>query len=132
MIGLTSLNKYNSIFNKTEENNNFDLYTDTMDEFSFQVLKDELQEIFSISDITPSHFQHEKVGPRTVESYKNIRLEKSSNGGYIILLMAYAKSPLRDFESYLRIVVGLDEDDIHLILKQYKSNFITYVLSPQI
>ena len=40
--------------------------------------------------------------------------------------MGYARSPFRDFESYLRIVVGLDEDKIQLILKQYFSNFITY------
>ena len=38
----------------------------------------------------------------------------------------------RDFESYLRIVVGLDEDDIQLILKQYVSIFVTYELSPGI
>ena len=33
------------------------------------------------------------------------------------------------FESYLRIVVGLDEEDIQLILKQYNSHFITYELT---
>ena len=44
--------------------------------------------------------------------------------------MGYTQSPLRDFESCLRIVVGLDEDYIQLILKQYKSNFVTYELSP--
>ena len=43
--------------------------------------------------------------------------------------MGYARSPFRDFESYLRIVVGLDEEDIQLILKQYNSNFVTYELS---
>ena len=43
--------------------------------------------------------------------------------------MSYARSPFIDFESYLRIVVGLDEDDIQLILKQYNSNFVTYQLS---
>ena len=32
--------------------------------------------------------------------------------------MGYARSPFRDFENYLRIVVGLDEDDNQLILKQ--------------
>ena len=30
--------------------------------------------------------------------------------------MGYARSLFRDFEIYLRIVVGLDEDDIQLIL----------------
>ena len=32
----------------------------------------------------------------------------------------------------MRIRVGLDEEDIHLILKEYKSHFITYELSPGI
>ena len=41
--------------------------------------------------------------------------------------MAYARSPFRDFESYLRIVVGLDENDIQLILKQYNSKFVTCI-----
>ena len=31
--------------------------------------------------------------------------------------MGYAWFLFRDFESYLRIAVGLDEDDIQLILK---------------
>ena len=44
--------------------------------------------------------------------------------------MGYARSPFRDFESYLRIVVGLDEDDIQLILKRYNANFVTYELDP--
>ena len=43
--------------------------------------------------------------------------------------MGYARSPYRDFESYLRIIVGL-EDDIRLILKQYNEKFVTYELDP--
>ena len=43
--------------------------------------------------------------------------------------MGYARSRFRDFESYLRIVVGLDEDDIQMILKQHNSNFVTYELT---
>ena len=34
MVGLTDLEVYNSIFNITKENNKFELYTDTFDEFS--------------------------------------------------------------------------------------------------
>ena len=60
MIGLISLEVYNSIFNITDENNNFELYTDNVDEFSFTELKDELEEIPNISDITPYHLQQEK------------------------------------------------------------------------
>ena len=132
MLGLTSLEIYNSIFNVTEHNINFELYTDTFDDFSSDKLKNELEEILSISDITPYHLQHETIGPRITEANKRIGLEKTSTDGYIILLLGYARSAFRDFESYLRIVVGLDEDDIRWIKKQYKSNFITYELSPGI
>ena len=44
--------------------------------------------------------------------------------------MAYARSPIQDFESYFRIVVGLDEDDIRLILKKYNEKLVTYELDP--
>ena len=44
--------------------------------------------------------------------------------------MACAGSPFRDFEPYLRIVVGLDEDDFQLILKQYKEKIVNSELSP--
>ena len=57
-------------------------------------------------------------------------MEKSSTDGYIILFVGYARSPFRDFESYHRIVVGLDEDDIQLIVKQNNANFVFYELDP--
>ena len=43
--------------------------------------------------------------------------------------MGYARSLFRDFECFHRILVGLDEDDIRLSLKQYKEKFTTYRLS---
>ena len=46
--------------------------------------------------------------------------------------MGYARSPFREFESYLRTVIGLDEPDIQLILKQNNSNFVTDKLSTSI
>ena len=95
-------------------------------------MKDELEKIPIISDITPSHLQHEIIGPRIIESYKKFRLEKSSTNGYIILVIGYARSSFRHFECYLRIVVALDKDEIQLILKQYNSSFVTYELSPRI
>ena len=66
MVGLTSLEVYISIFNITEENNKFKLYTDNFDEFSFAELQDELEEILSIPDITPTHLQHEIIGLRII------------------------------------------------------------------
>ena len=46
--------------------------------------------------------------------------------------MRYARSPFRDFDRYLRTVVGSDKDDIQLSLKQQKSNFVSYEISPGI
>ena len=46
--------------------------------------------------------------------------------------MGFARSPFRDLESYLRIVVGSDENYIQIILKQYKSNFINFEIPPAV
>ena len=130
MLRLTDLEVYNSLFNITKENNKFELHTDTFDEFSFEEFKDEVGEILSIPNITDSHLEDETLAPRIIKTYWELRSEKSSHDGYITLLMGYARSPFRDFESYLRIVVYLDEDDIRLILKQYNANLVTYELDP--
>ena len=126
MIGLTCLELYNSDFKKNTTNKNFQLYTDTFDKFSIEDSKDELGEIYTISDITSSHLRHEIIGPRIIQAYKKLVLEKSSTDGYILILMGYARFPFRAFETYFRIAFGLDEDDIQLILKQHKSNFVTH------
>ena len=121
MIGLPSLEVYNSLFKITEQNNNFEFYAHTFNEFSFTDLEDELEDILGHSDITAKHLQHELIGPRFIEAYRKLRSEKLSIDGYPVLLMVYAWSPFRDFDNYLRIVVGLDEDDIQLILEQFTS-----------
>ena len=130
MLGLIDLEVYNSIFNITKENNKFELCTDTFAEFSFEELKDEVGEILNISEITDDHLEDDILAPRIAETYLKLRSDKSSHDGYFILLMGYARSPFRDFESYLRIVVGLEKDNIRLILKQYNEKFITYELDP--
>ena len=93
-------------------------------------MKDEIEEILNIPNITDDHLEYEIIGPRIIKAYWKLRSEKSSTDGYVIFLMGYARSPFRDFESYLSIVVGLDEDDIRLSLKQYNANFVTYELDP--
>ena len=128
MLGLTDMEVYNSIFNITKEKNNFELYTDNFDDFSFEELKDEGEEISNIPNITDDHLEDEIIGPHIVKAYKKLETERRQTGGYYMLLMGYARSPFRDFESHLRIVVGLDEDDMRLILKQ--NNFVTYELDP--
>ena len=132
MIGLTDLDVYNSIFNITEENNKFDIYGDSSNKFGFLELKDELEELLNISHITPEHLQDELIGPCIIDKFYKLSIEKKNSDGYMILLLGYARSPFRDFESYLRIVVGSDEEDIRLILKQYNPHFITYELTPGI
>ena len=132
MIGLTSLELYKSIFIKTERNNKFEIYRDTSTKFGFLELKDELEEILNIPHITPEHLQDDEIGPRVIDEFLKLSHEKKNSDGYMILLLGYSRSPFQDFESYLRIVVGLDEEDIQLILKQYKSHFITYELTPGI
>ena len=64
------------------------------------------------------HLEDETLGPQIAKTYWELRSDKSSHDGYIILLMGYTKLPFVDFDSYLRIVIGLEEDNIRLILKQ--------------
>ena len=130
MLGLVDLEVYNSFINITKENNNLELYTDTFDEFSFLELINELEEILNIPYITADHLEDEILAPRIAETFWKLRSDKSTHDGYIKLLMGYARSPFRDFVSYLRIVVGLEEDNIRLILKQNNEKFVTYDFDP--
>ena len=68
MIELTSLEVYNSIFKATGHTKTFkfEVFTDNFDEFSFEELKDEFEDILNISDITPYHPQHEIILPRII------------------------------------------------------------------
>ena len=132
MIGLVNLEVYNSIFNKTEKNKKFELYRNTSDKFGFLELKDELEEILDISHITNEHLDDEILGTHIIDEYIKLSTEKRNSDGYMIFLYGYTRSRFRDFESYLRIVIGLDEKDIQIILKEYNSHFITYELTPGI
>ena len=132
MIGLTNLEVYNSIFNITEENNKFEIYRDVPTKFRFLDLKDELEEILGIPYITQEHLLDDETASRIFDEYHKLSQEKKNSDGYTILLLNYSRSQFRDFETYLRIRVGLDEKDIQLISKEYNSHFITYELSPGI
>ena len=132
MIGLIDLEVYNSIFNITEENNKFEIYRDTPTKFQILDLKDELEEILGIPHITRDHLLDDETASRIIDEYHKLSHEKKNSDGYTILLLNYSRLQFRDFESYLRIRVGLDEKDIQLILKEYNSHFITYELSPGI
>ena len=118
MIGLINLEVYNSIFNITEEYNKFEIYRDMSNKFGFLELKDELEEIFNIPHITNEHLDDEVLGPRVIDEYIKLSIEKKNRDGYMVLLLGYSASSFRDFESYLRLVIGLDEEDVQLILKE--------------
>ena len=132
MLGLVNLEVYNSIFIITEENNKFELYRDTSDKFGFLELKDELEEILDISNITNEHLDDEVIGPQIIDEFIKLSNEKRNSDGYMILLYGYTRSRFRDFESYLRNVMDLDEEDIQLILKEFNSHFTTYEITPGI
>ena len=132
MLGLIDLEVYNSIFNITEEKNKFEIYRDTHTKFHFLDLKDELEEIPGIPHITQEHLLDDETASRIIDEYHKLSHEKKNSDGYTILLLNYSRSQFRDFESYLRMRVALDEEDIQLILKEYDSLFITYELSPGI
>ena len=68
MIGLTSLEVYNSTFNKTADNTKFELYTHIFDEFSFTEWKAQLQEILHNSNISPEQLQDNIIGPRIIRA----------------------------------------------------------------
>ena len=48
---------------------------------------------------------------------------------YMRILSIYTKSVFQDFGSFLRTQIDLVEDDIKLLLDEYKSNFITYEIA---
>ena len=50
--------------------------------------------------------------------------------GFFLISKDYVGSPHRDFECYLRILTGLNEHNIQIILEQYNSKFITYIFHP--
>ena len=132
MLRLASSEVFNSVLAINTTNDKFKRQTGTIDEFSFTRLKDELEETPNIPNITSEHPEDDMIIPRIYSTFKKLETGKRHTDGYYMLLIGYARSPFREFESYLRIVVGLDENNFQLILKQNDSNFVTYDLSPRI
>ena len=131
MLGMTSLEDYNSNFNISEESNKFDFCTDAFDsDFSVTEVEGKVAEVLGLSDITIEDLEHEIYRPNFIKTCRKLSTEKSQTDGYYILLLTYMPSSFRDFESYPIILSSLDENDIQLILKQYKSKVTTYKTPP--
>ena len=135
MIGLTDLEVYNSIFNITEENNEFKLYKfpdEKAGGITYEKVRDEIEEDLDIEDITDSDLQGDIIGPIIIEEYVEQVTKRMKDGQYMKILAGYTSSVFQDFESYLRTEVDLVEDDIKLVLDEYNSSFVTYEVQPGI
>ena len=73
MIGLADLEVYNSIFNTTEQNNNFELYK-FLDEkgggVSYEKVRYEIKRDLDVSDITAAELQDDIMAPINIEEYR--------------------------------------------------------------
>ena len=105
---------YNSIFNITERNNNFELYGDSSNKYGFLELKDELEEILSISHITQEHLEDEIIGPSIIDEFLKLSHEKKNSDGYMMLLLGYAKSQFR----YIYIYINPDFEKVDNLVKR--------------
>ena len=73
MIGLTSLEVYNSFSNITEENKKFENYKfpdEKAGGISYEKVKDDIEKDLDISDITAADLQDDIISPIVLEKYK--------------------------------------------------------------
>ena len=73
MIGLVDLEVYNSIFNKTEENNKFKLYKfpdEKAGGITYEKVRDEIEKVLDIEDITPADLQDDIIVLIIIEEYR--------------------------------------------------------------
>ena len=68
-------------------NNKVELYTDTFDEFSCTEIKEELEDILDISNITSKRLQNEEIAPVIISTYRKPQTEKRMTDGYYMLLL---------------------------------------------
>ena len=105
MIGLINLEVYNSIFNITNKNNKFELYSENIqdvEEITFENSKDLIAKNLDVSNIEDNDLLDDMIGDIIVEEYRKIYLEKVKEDGHTVLLNSYIQAVFEDFESYLR------------------------------
>ena len=127
MVGLTSLEVNNSVFNITEENNKIELYTFPVSKIggvTYEKVKGEIEKVLDISDITATDLQDEIIGPIVIEEYRNQVPKRLKDEQCTRILSFYVRSIFQDFESFFRTEIGLVEDDIKLVLDEHISSFI--------
>ena len=135
MIGLTDIEVYNSILNKTEKNNKFQLLTfpdETIGGITYTKVRDEIERDLDISDITNEDLQDDIIAPIIIEEFKKQVSKRMEVGGYMNILARYTISVFQDFEGFLRTQIDLVESDIKLVLDEYNSSCVTYEIDPGI
>ena len=132
MIGLTSLEVYNSIFNITGENNKSELSNFPQSKIgviSYTKVRDEIGKNLGIADYTATDLQDDIKGAFIIEEFKEQASERTKSEQYMKILATYTRSVSQDFESFLTREIDLVEDDIKLILDECNSSFVAYGIS---
>ena len=102
MLGLTSLEVYNSIFNIIEENNKSTLYKfpdEKRGRISFEKVRDEIEKELGITNITPVDLQDNITSPIIIEEYGEHVSKRKEGRGYTKISAGYISSVFQDFES---------------------------------
>ena len=84
MIGLSSLEVYNSIFNIPEEKNKFEFYIFADKKaggISYIKVRDEIEKDMDISDITASDIEDDIVSPNIIENYRENVTKRMKDDG---------------------------------------------------
>ena len=87
MTGLITLLVYNSSFIFTEDNKQFELNTDTFDEFSFEEIKGELEDNVNITNISNEYLRDEEIAPLIISAYRKLQPDKRMTDVSYMLLM---------------------------------------------
>ena len=135
MMGLTSLEVCNSIFNITLIKNKLEQYkiSDLMNgKDLFETVRNNVKEKLRASVISQDLLNDETIGAIIIKEHRITYQENNRADRLINLLQRYKISIFRDFESIPRTEVDLFEDDFRLVLDENNSRFITYDLSPEI
>ena len=133
MIGLTTLEVHNSVFNITEEIIKFELYKFSDEKaggVSYEKVRDEIGKGLDTSDNTYADLQDDIICPNIIEDYREQVTKRMEDDKYMIVLALYIVSIFQDFKSFLRTEIDLVEDDIRVVLDEYNSSFDTYELEP--
>ena len=133
MVGITSLEVYDSFFNITDDNSKLKFYLfaeSKIGGISYEKFRDEIEKYSGISDITPIGSQDDIIGPIIIEEYRGEISKRMEDGGYMNNLAGYTISIFQEFESYIRTEIDLVEDAIRSVLDNYCSSFITYEILP--